>query len=157
MYWSWASTIFAILSVCCVAAAWLVRDRRIHVATFVLVGTWVLAWFGRFFFWRHTPVMVELFLNVALFYIFMQLHFWRIDEKNGPVWPVFLMGCELFIFLSHITKFTFGQVHYVGIINFLFALELAIVTGVAIWYKIRELRSAGTAAGQPTGKRTGGD
>lgn len=133
MFKTFITVVFLALMVTLVISASLVRDRRIHIAVLAIIFSWVTSNVIHMIIADYSPLLVEIIINIALIYIFFQLHFWPEGENSGPVWPVYMMVFELCIFLSHMTRLTMSPTYYVILINILFGVEVLFMIGV-IWF-----------------------
>lgn len=132
MFGSWVSVLFLTLMTACVVLAWLVRDWRMTVGVLTLVLTWSASLLIRYNFGSPPPLLAEVMINLVVIYVFFQLHFWAEGEEMGPVWPVFIVAFELFIFMSHVTRLTMGAYYYALIVNILYGAELVFIIGTCI-------------------------
>ncbi|GGC96663.1 hypothetical protein [Aquisalinus flavus] len=133
MFKTFITVVFLVLMVTLIVSAWLVKDRRIHIGVLAIVFSWVTSNVIHMIISDYSPLLVEIIINIALIYIFFQLHFWPEGENSGPVWPVYMMVFELCIFLSHMTRITMSPTYYVILINILFGVEVLFMIGV-IWF-----------------------
>lgn len=130
MFLSWVSVSFLALMCLSILGAWLSGDRRIRIGVLTLALVWVTSMMMRFALGFTFVVAVDLLCNIVVAYVFWQLHLGDEGDESGPNWPVVIILFEVAIFLSHVTSFTFGLLHYVYIINILFAAELFFIIGL---------------------------
>ena len=139
---TWEEYTFLVLVLSAFALAIASGDNRVRIGAVTLLGAWVLSEILLHFVLFIPYVVSFIGVNIAVFYVFLQLHFWADGEESGPVWPVFIMGLEFLIFLSHLAFFFGGWMYYMASLNILFGLELLFMIGIGLMKTVERFRPA---------------
>ncbi|MCI5044107.1 MAG: hypothetical protein MRY72_05365 [Aquisalinus sp.] len=116
----------------CFIFAILTADRRIHIGSITVLTAWTASILVREFLDIVPWILSEVIINLAVFYVFLQLHFKQNDEEREPLWPLVVMGLEALIFCSHLAYWIYGYSQYVVTVNIFFGFEVLTIIFISI-------------------------
>lgn len=119
--------VFLLLAAALAGLTFLSHDWRIRTGSITMVTAWVGSIVhDRIFIGLVPDIAFEGIANLAVFYIFLQLHFRQDDEIEEPIWPALIVVLEVLIFGCTIFRL-FGSANYTLAVDVLFGTEMAII------------------------------
>ncbi len=136
----WVAGLFLL----CFMLSFASRDWRLQGAATILLGAYVLAYVlpyvvGVLLNIKFIPIIVsEILVNIEVMYGLFQLHFKLEGETEDTIWPLYVLGLELLIFISHSLYwiFDYGQYNFTVSIFSMSEVFLVIIISLQRIYRI---------------------